>query len=361
MKVKSLYLAAAVLASILFHDGRAAAQAVNPESITGMFTELRVDTRELVITTEDGNTVPVKVSMETEFLRVPPGVHDLSKAVAASPHDITAGDRVLVSYTKGMTEAARVMFMPAAVTASRNEAERADWESHGLSGTVSGKTADAITAQLPGDQQSTIVFTPKTIFRRYAPDSVSLTQAAPSAITEVSVGDQIRARGQRSSDGLTLIADEVVFGTFSTRVGTITAIDTNANEITIQEVGTNRPLVVKVDAKSRLKMLPRNLMAGGQPHHVPTTPSGAVDIAKVMNSMPSCGINDLKTGGAVLVSSTKGAAEDKVTAIMLLANAEMFVEMLQQQAQGNSAPMEHFFKSHGLNPAQGMNLPSILE
>jgi hypothetical protein len=369
MQSKSLRFATALAAIAFQHGCHAYAQTVKPKSIMGTVAELRVESRELVVTTENGNTLPVKVSMDTEFLRVPPGVHDLSKAAPASPHDIKAGDHVLVSYVDGMTEARRVVFMPAAAIDARNEAERADWETRGLAGMVAAKTGNEIIAQLPGDVKSTIAVTPKTKFRRYAPDSVTFTQATKSSITEISPGDQIRARGEKSPDGLTMTADEVVFGTFWTKAGTITAIDPHTHEVTIQEVGTKKPLVVKVAAESKLKMLPNMHMAeasgavshGGAPEHVPTTPSGAVDIAKVLSNMPVCNMDDLKIGGAVLVSSTKGATEGKITAIMLLANAEMFVQLMQQQAEGNGGGMEQFLKGHGMNPAQGMSLPAILQ
>jgi hypothetical protein len=363
MQLKSLCATAAVMAAITY------AQGVEPKSIMGTVAELRVASRELVITTEEGNTLPVKVSMDTEFLRVPPGVHDLSKAAPASPHDIQAGDHVLVSYVDGMTEARRVVFMPAAAIDARNEAERSDWETRGLAGTVAGKTGNEIIAQLPGDVKFTITVTPKTKFRRYAPDSVSVTQATKSSIAEISTGDQVRARGEKSPDGLAMTADEVVFGTFQTKAGTITAVDLQTHEITIQEVGTKKPLIVKVAAESKLKMLPEMHMAeasvershGGAPEHMPRTPSGAVDIAKVLSNMPVSKMDDLKIGGAVLVSSTKGATEGRVTAIMLLANAEMFVDLMQQQAEGNGVGMEQFLKGHGMNPAQGMSLPAILQ
>jgi len=362
MQLKSLYISAALLASIAFqggtYQGRVYAQAVKPDSIMGTVTELRVQTHELVITTEEGNTLPVKVSMETEFLRVPPGVHDLSKAAPASPHDMKAGDHVLVSYADGMTEAHRVVFMSGMTDAF-----------NGVSGTVSFKNGNELMTQLPGDAKSTIIVTPKTRFLRYSPDSVTIAQATPSTIAEIAPGDQIRARGEKSSDGLTITADEVVFGTFLTKAGTITAIDPNAHEITIQEVGTNKPLLIKVAADSKLKVLPSMHMGegpganshGNPSDHVPMTTGGAVDISKILSSLPVCTVDDLKIGDAVLVSGPRGTAEGKITGIMLLANAQMFVNLMQQQAEGNSAGMEQFLKGHGLDPSQGMSLPSILQ
>lgn len=366
MQLKSLCIVAVLAAGL--QNSQADAQTVKPQSIMGVVTELRVQSHELVIATEDGNTVPVKVSMDTEFLRVPPGVRDLSQSAPASPHDIKAGDHVLVSYVDGMTEARRVVFMPASQIDARNQAERTDWEARGLSGLVASKTGNEIIAQLPGDVKITITTVAKTKFRRYAPDAVTFTQATPSSITEISAGDQISARGDKSSDGLMMTADEVVFGTFWTKSGTITVIDPDTHGITIEEVGTKKPLVVKVVAESKLKMLPSMHMGegsavshGGSSEHVPTTPTGAVDLKKILSNLPPCQMGDLKVGSAVLVTSTKGAVEGRVTAIMLLANAEMFVELMQQQAEGNGAGMDEFLKGHGMNPAQGMSLPAILQ
>jgi hypothetical protein len=195
MHLKSLRFVTVLTAIAFQHGCHAYAQTVKPASLMGTVTELRVQTRELIVATEEGNTLPVKVSMDTEFLRVPPGIHDLSKATPASPHDIKAGDHVLVSYVDGMTEARRVVFMPAAIDA-RNDAERSDWEQRGLSGIVAAKAGNEIIARLPGDVKSTITITPKTKFSRYAPDSVTVTQATKSSIAEISAGDQIRARGE---------------------------------------------------------------------------------------------------------------------------------------------------------------------
>lgn len=242
-----------------------------------------------------------------------------------------------------------------------------DGEQRGVSGIVSGKTGNQIAVQLPGNVEAKVVVTPTTTFRRYAPDSVTLAEAASGNLAEILPGDQIRARGQKSADGLTVTAGEVVSGTFWTRAGTITSIDPSSQEITIQQVGTNRPLVIAVAADSKLKLLPDMHMAGhsaasyqGAPQHeVPRTQSGAVDIAQVLSSMPDGKMGDLAIGGAVIVSGTKGASQDKVTAIMLLANAGMFVDMMRQQAEGHGAAMEQFLIGHGLNPAQGLILPSI--
>ena len=370
MQTKTFHVAAAILFAIAFqHSCHVGAQTVKPaKSVMGTVAKLDFQARELTMATEDGGSLVVKASGETEFVSVPPGVHDLSKASPASPHDIKVGDHVLVSFVDGMAEARRIVFMPAAAIDARNDAERADWEHRGIAGVVASTSGNAIVAQLPGNAKSTINVTAKTKFRRYAPDSVTFTQATSGSIADIAAGDQIRARGQKSEDGSTMTADEVVFGTFQTKAGTITAVDPHSHEITIREVGTKAPLVIRFVAESKLKALPDMKMGPpqsegqhGAPHGVPTTPSGAVDMAKVLGSLPAGSMDDLKVGGAVVVTSTKGAQPGKVTAIMLLAHAEMFVELMQQQADGNGTGMQELMRSHGMNPAQGLSLPAILQ
>src|SRR5437870_2704476 len=186
MQMRSLYVAAALMAAITFQHGcHASAQTVKPKSIMGTVADLNFQKREMTVTKEEGGTLVVKAGHETEFLSVPPGVHDLSKAALANPHEIKVGDRVLVSFVDGMEEARRIVFMPAAAIDARNEAERADWEKRGLSGVVAAKTGNDIVAQQPGDSKSTITVTPSTKFRRYAPDSVTFAQATSSSIAEI--------------------------------------------------------------------------------------------------------------------------------------------------------------------------------
>jgi hypothetical protein len=76
-----------------------------------------------------------------------------------------------------------------------------------------------------------VTVTEKTRIRRYTPDSVKFSDATASSIGEIAAGDQVRARGLKSEDGATLAAEEVVFGTFLTRLGPITAIHREAGEI----------------------------------------------------------------------------------------------------------------------------------
>jgi hypothetical protein len=89
-----------------------------------------------------------------------------------------------------------------------------------------------------------------TVFRRYASDSVLFADAKPSSLSEVRAGDQLRARGNKSPDGQSLQAEEVVFGTFQIKAGSIIEVNAAGSQIKVKELGTNKPFVVKVTSDS---------------------------------------------------------------------------------------------------------------
>ena len=94
-------------------------------------------------------------------------------------------------------------------------------------------------------------------FRRYAPDSVRFSDAKPSTLAELEPGDQLRALGDKNEDGTRLEAEEVVSGNFRTAAGTVTALDTAAGEVRIKELGSGKPLVIKVTSEASLRRLPQ--------------------------------------------------------------------------------------------------------
>jgi hypothetical protein len=58
----------------------------------------------------------------------------------------------------------------------------------------------------------------------------------------------------------------------------------------------------------------------------------------MLERMPAARLEDLKTGMIVAVSSTKGAAPGEITAITLLANAGMLIQMAGMTSSGPARP-----------------------
>jgi hypothetical protein len=310
----------------------------------------------------------VKFGAETEVLMAAPGALDLSHAQPAKITDIAREDRVLVSFVAGMAEARRIVLISATAIERRNAAERADWEKRGLSGAVVSREGDRIvleTRSPQGAQHTTIVVTPKTGIRRYAPDSVKFTEAEPSTLDAIAVGDQLRTRGDRSADGASLTADDIVFGTFLTTVGSVTAVNKETGEMSIADLASKQPLTIRLTADTQIKKMPdlREMVfghpkAGGSQESA--RPAGSM--AEMLQQLPAGSIDDLKVGSSVAVTSTRGARADRVTGIMVIANIGGLLQMAQSQAGGGS-PMDALNKMHGgmLSGPGGISLPAILQ
>src|SRR4029077_13763158 len=127
--------------------------------------------------------------------------------------------------------------------ADKQAHEREEWQKRGLGGLVSSVDAatGTITVSLPaaGEKKTVAVRLSKdTILRRYAADSVKFDDAKPAPVDQIKPGDQLRARGSRSSDRTEFTADEIVSGTFRNTAGTISALDASAGTITVQDLAS---------------------------------------------------------------------------------------------------------------------------
>jgi hypothetical protein len=193
-----------------------------------------------------------------------------------------------------------------------------------------------------------------------------------SSTAEISKGDQLQTRGVKSEGETKVTAEDVVFGTFLTKLGTITAINRETSEVQIQEVPNKQPLTIHLAAASQIKMMPdmRAIMFGAKPsdHSAsppPQEPAGRFDLQRTLEKLPPGKIEDLKVGGGVMITSTKGAKPGELTAILMLANADFFVAMAKGSANDPSGAtgMEAIGKMHGgmLGGAGGISLPTMIQ
>jgi hypothetical protein len=328
-------------------------------SFVGTILGFHPETAEVEIKPDNGPAVVAKFTPDTIAQRVAPGEKDLKKAESIKVTDVAVGDRVLATLEAGALNLRRIIDMSAVDIVKRNEADRLDWTRRGVSGVVAAKNGSEVTLKMrtmTGEVQAVVTVGDKTSYKRYSPDSVKFADARDSSLADVSVGDQLRARGKKSEDGLKVTADDVVFGTFVTRAGSITAVNAQTGEVTVKEMASGKPLLVKVTADSQLKTMPdmsammgmTGMGRGGPPAGGPPTggreaargPGGApggmpgggpgrgmMDISQMLEHMPAAKLDDLKPGQTIVVSSTKGAKSDEITAIMLLANADMLIQM----------------------------------
>jgi hypothetical protein len=203
---------------------------------------------------------------------------------------------------------------------------------------------------------------------------VKFDDATPAPLEQVQVGDQLRARGLRSADGASLTADEIVSGSFRNISGTINSIDVRAGTITVSDLATKKPVVVKVNDTSQLRKLPAPMAqriaarlkgtpadtaaAANGPAPAPAATgarqrspdaagpgatgatrqgggpgagqgggaTGSPDLQQAISRMPAAKLADLQKGDAVMLVATPGASDGSVVAITLLAGVEPILQ-----------------------------------
>ena len=219
----------------------------------------------IVLSTDAGSDVSVQVQDATKLVRIAPGQTDLKDATPIQLADIQPGDRILVrgklANDGTFVVAASIIAMKKADIAEKQSHEREEWQKHGLGGLVNSVDAagGTISIVLPsqGEKKSVAVHVSKdTMLRRYSLDSVKFDDAKPAPLDQVKPGDQLRARGTRSPDGTELTAVEIVSGTFRNISGTISAIDTSAGTIIVQDLVVKKSITVRITPESQLRKLP---------------------------------------------------------------------------------------------------------
>ncbi|MBC7925658.1 MAG: hypothetical protein H7039_08380 [Bryobacteraceae bacterium] len=325
------------------------------------------------VRTDAGEVYEIVFGPDTKFQRIAPGQTSLKDASTITASDIGSGDRVLArgTATDAKTIVANsVILMSRTDLAEKQQKERQDWQKRGISGTVTAlePAKKQITIRIPqlaaAEQLVTLTVSDNAPTRRYSADSVRFADAKQAALTDVKPGDQLRARGDKSEDGLTFKADEVVTGSFQTLAATVVSVVPDSNELLIKDLDTNKTLTVRVTPDSTLKRMP-NLGGGpsgpppggnpgapggpgaGGPGRAaaggpggPGGPGGGMrmpDIGQMMERLPVTTLADVKPGETIIVASTKSTTNDKVTAITLLAGAERFVAMRRAMAAASGS------------------------
>ena len=349
----------------------------------------------IVLTTDSGAEVTIQVQDDARLLRIEPGEKDLKNAVPLQLADLQVGDRVLVRGAVGpdgkTVLAASVIAMKSTDIAAKQQHERDEWQRHGVGGLVTAidpaaGTIKISTNALGAAKDVTVKVSNLTIMRRYAPNSVKFDDAKPGPIDQIKSGDQLRARGARSTDGGELAADEIVSGTFRNIAGTVSAIDTAGGTITVMDLVAKKPITVKITSDTQLRKLPpavaqgiaMRLKGGATPDaatagsaggggaaspNAASKPAGGAqggqsaaqgaggrqggaagggagagaggargDLGQMLTRMPAATLADLQKGDAVMIVTTEGTQEGGATAITLLAGVEPLL-----QAQGASS------------------------
>jgi len=348
---------------------QSAGQKVRP---IGVVTEIQ--SGKLTLHTDAGPSLTVHLPDGVSVLQVPPGAKSLKEANKVTVSDIHMGDRVLiigpVSADQKSVTAKSVIVMSKTALAKAREAEQLQWEQHGIAGVVKAlnPAAKQITLSVPnvppkpGDLTHSVVVSlaPNASLMRYAPDSVKFSDARPAPFSDIQVGDQMRALGTKSANGMQFTAEKIVSGTFRNIGATVISVDASKGTIKVKDLANGKPLVVLTNAESKLHELTprvaetiarfnaagpskgaagqqgtsqghaRTLMAGRESHEQPGGKPGeggmpggeSENFNQMLQHMPPLSLSSLKPGEPLIVVSTEGTHSGEVTAIAVLSGVE---------------------------------------
>jgi len=329
----------------------------------------------ITLTTDAGSAVSILVGDSTRIVRIAPGQKDLKDATPIQLQEVQVGDRILArgkaSDDGKSLEASSIVLMKESDLTAKQEHDREDWQKRGVGGLVSkvdagNGTITLSAAALSQAKPITIHISKNTIIRRYSSDSVKFDDAKPGTFDQINAGDQLRARGERNPDGTELAADEVVSGTFRNVAGLVASTDAGNNTITVTDLGTKKPVTLRITTDSQLRKLPpafaqriAQRLRGDNPDAAPGASAGGSppakaggstasgngggsrgggppDFQQMLKRMPAVTLADLQKGDAVMIVTTQGSANTQPTAITLLSGVE---PILSASPNSNRAAM----------------------
>jgi co-chaperonin GroES (HSP10) len=341
-------------------------------------TVTAINGNSVTLKTDAGAETTVTVPDAARIVKAEPGQKDLKNATPIHLQDVQVGDRALVRGRAGENnalEASSMIVMKQSDVASRQQAEVQEWQRRGAGGIVRSvdPASGTITISTAPNQTLSIETSASTLFLRYAPDSVKFSDAKKSSISDIKQGDQLRARGNRSSDGQQFTADAVISGSFRNIAGTVNAVDVSSNTLNVNDLSTKKSVVVKITPETQLRKIPPEMAqriafflrrssgqggAGGEAQGGPAGPAGAnsqasgtraggfgaggageaggrPDFQQIIRRMPSATIADLQKGDAVMIVTTSGAPGEAVTALTLLSGVEPILTAAPTQTSAN--------------------------
>lgn len=364
-----------------------AVSGITPNGVMGEVQSVDATSKRLIVRADGtGESVEVRIDDGTRFLRTRPGATTLEGATPITLGDVSAGDRVWargrVAEDRKSVPARAVIVMTKADIAEKRERERAEWIRRGVVGTVTAvdpaRREITLQARSFGGPQTIVVEAgPAVKFRRYAPDSVKFDDAKPSAFEEIRVGDQLRAKGERSPDGMRFKAEEIVSGSFRTVFGTVVSADPVSKEVKIKDLQSQQTLTVVTGKGAMLRRIPAEFAAmlaqrvngqggamrrrpdgqQGPPRDVMAGPPqsgpgggrmmrGGFDVQEMLERLPALEVSELKPGDLIVVQSTRGADPTRLTAVMVVAGLDALLPALQSRAAAGT-----------LGPGMDLGLP----
>ena len=355
--------------------------------VVGVVTSIDKTTGQLTVKTDTGESITVVTNDKSAVLRLPPGETSAQNAAKIALADVAVGDRLFARGTNAADgksiEARQVVVTGSAVAAvavTDQQRQREDFRQRGLMGRItaldSGKKEVTVQSRSrEGVVPVTVAVTDSTRLFRYAPDSMNIKDATRASFSDLKVGDQLRALGEKSADGGRLSAEEIIAGSMTRTGGQVVAVNPAKNEITIKN-GQGQNIIVIVGQRSSLRRVTPEMVAtfeanrpqrqgagapgAGAPGDRPARADGQErrprerregapgaageerrprggggagggrGFQDMLANAPAITVADLKKGDTVFVSGSEGTDPSRVTAIMLVTGDPTFMSRFIQ-------------------------------
>jgi Cu/Ag efflux protein CusF len=359
--------------------------------LAGEVTAVDAAAHTVTVRADTGETVTLSTTEQTTYTRLPQGVTDLKQGARVTFAEVRVGDRVVAP---GVTAAAggsasRIILTARAAGGPGRDAGRR------LNGRVVSVDAakKLIVVQARGREgQESVTVDASSAARvlRYAPDSMRPADAVAGSLAEVRAGQNIRATGERSADGTTFKAEEVLTGSFARFVGTVASADAQRGELVVK-TDDGKNVTLSFGARSSLRRITpefeqtlakqraefeqrreqrraerqqqqqqggqaaqggqaqgeggRNRRGDGQgrgegggQRRGGFGGAGGGGNQQMFDSLPAVTLAELKKGDAVVVTVTPGADPAHATVVSLVTGTPETIRAMQQFQRGGDGP-----------------------
>jgi hypothetical protein len=358
------------------------------QAIIGEVVNVDLSSKQIQVKKNDGSTLIVIFADNTVFSRVPPGEQTLKGAVKISPSEINKDDRL---YARGVfsedsrsVTARSVIIMGQADILQKQERERSEWRKRGIAGKVTAislptQEITLLVSTREGKKSITIEANSSSVrFRRYPSDSIKFDNTIPSSFSELKVGDQLRSLGERSANGARFKPEEIVFGSFRTLGGTVTAINKQTGEITINPISGGQPLIVTVGGNSMMRRIlpevasaivrqvtnntaaPKQTSKAVSSTAIPAANDSAVkssgDLQEDIERSPVLNLAELKAGDMVLITTGNINQTMPVKAAVFLSGVESVLTLFKPQPNAKNTSRANLNTGLPLNALDGIGV-----
>ena len=309
----------------------------------GKVSAIDAEKGEITIVTAENSSFVVNTKNVDDLKQVPAGETTLHNATAITFSQILVDDQALIRgklLDKNTIDAKQIIIITKIDLEKRKSQKRDDWKLRGISATVikTDPPKRKISVQIKGQSQSIDIFIlDGVVVQRYRTNAVNLNDFEPSTIEKIKEGDQVRALGNKSSDGLQFDAEEIFVGVFNTNIGKVVSTDPQNNELKIVDAN-NKKISVIVNQESNIRRLTQNSVGSGDTR--PNEADGRINLTKLLEKLPRVAISDIKVGETIAVTSSSDLGAEKVVGLVLVTGINVLKE--QSSKKSSNTPKRNF-------------------